>query len=384
MTAQASERPRDVPSTTGKFSVKDFGKRLLEEIKADKVTGLGAQVAYSMVFAVPPLLVLLITIAAIVDRTTGVDVTGGLRNLIATNAPGDAKALLDRLVQDAIAQVSGGTLSFSLIVSTLLAIWGGSGGISALIDAFNTAYEVEDDRKFLPKMLTRIGLTLAMIILVVLSFTLFVFGENIGEWVARQVGLGSVFTTVWNILRWPIAAAFILFLLAVLYYFGPNIKQSFRWVSPGSVAATTLFVVAILGIKLYLAVSDPGSAYGVAGSVIVLLFFFYVVGIVFILGAEINSILQKRVDPAVVQDIARNPEKVTNPEAHAEATHRAREMGRPVSAGGDRTPRSADGSAVTGYSQQHERQSRSFKGLAGMLVAGAILDRIRGRKGSRG
>lgn len=384
MTAQSADRPHDVPSTTGKFSVKDFGKRLLQEVKADRVTGLGAQVAYSMVFAVPPLLVLLITIAAIVDRTTGVDVTGGLRDLIATNAPGDAKALLDRLVQDAIAQVSGGTLSFSLIVSTLLAVWGGSGGISALIDAFNTAYEVEDDRKFLPKMLTRIGLTLAMIILVVLSFTLFIFGENIGEWVARQVGLGSLFTTVWNILRWPIAAAFILFLLAVLYYFGPNIKQSFRWVSPGSLAATVLFVVAILGIKLYLAVSDPGSAYGVAGSVIVLLFFFYVVGIVFILGAEINSILQKRADPAVVQDIARNPEKVTNPEAHAEATHRAREMSSPSNAGRDGARQRADEGAVAGYSPANERRSRSFKGLAGMLVAGAILDRIRERKGSRG
>jgi membrane protein len=384
-----ADRPADVPSTTGTFTPKDFLKRLYKEFQADRVTGLAAQVAYSMVFAIPPLLVLLVTVAGLVDHTTGVGVTDSLHKVIAEQAPGDAKALLDRLVTDTIARVSGSSLSIGLIVSTLLAIWGGSGAIQAMIDAFNTAYEVEDGRKFLPKMVMRIGLTLAMIILIVLSFTLFMFGQSIGEWIASQVGLGSAFTTAWNILRWPAAAAIVLFLLALLYYFAPDIEQSFRFVSPGSAAAATLWVVSILGVKLYLKVADPGSAYGAAGSVIVLLFFFYVTGIVFILGAEINSILEKRFDPVAVRDLAEHPEKSTNPAAYQEAEQRAREMGEPVQpTGAQPTSRMPAHGAATDASTSAGRQGpitgsesrerRSFKGLAGMLAASLILERLRG------
>jgi membrane protein len=114
--------------------------------------------------------------------------------------------------------------------------------------------------------------------------------------------------------------------LAILYYAGPNIEQSFRWVSPGSVLATILWLVATAGFGLYLNVSNPGSAYGAVGSVLVLLFFLYVTGIIFLLGAELNAVLGKRYDPETVQDLA------TNPKAKPEARERAQRTRRETSA----------------------------------------------------
>ena len=50
--------------------------------------------------------------------------------------------------------------------------------------------------------------------------------------------------------------------------------------------------------------SNPGSAYGVLGSVLVLLFYLYVTGIVFLIGAELNALIGRKYDPATVEDLA--------------------------------------------------------------------------------
>src|SRR5690606_3721165 len=82
-----------------------------------------------------------------------------------------------------------------------------------------------------------------------------------------------------------------------------NMEQSFRWISPGSVIATLLWVAVVFGFQIYLSLADPGSAYGVFGGLIVLLFFLFVTGIVFLVGAEINAVLTRRYDPATVGEI---------------------------------------------------------------------------------
>jgi membrane protein len=84
--------------------------------------------------------------------------------------------------------------------------------------------------------------------------------------------------------------------LSLLYFFGPNIQQSFRWITPGGLVATLLWLAATAGFGIYLRFSNPGSAYGVVGSVLVLLFFLYVSAVIFILGAELNALLVERED----------------------------------------------------------------------------------------
>ena len=300
--------------------LKQVGKELYGEFKKDNVTSLAAAFAYHTVFAIPALLILAVTVAALINLTTNVDVTGNLRELIAQRAPGNTRPMLNDIVDNAVSKTSGGGATLGVATTALLALWSGSNAVGALIDAFNRAYGVQESRKWVRKKALTIGLTLMLAVFVNVAFALLVFGERIGSWIADRARLGSVFDIVWNLSRWPIAVAAIATLLTLLYWAGPNIEQSFRWVSPGSVLATILWLVATAAIGIYLRFSDPGSAYGSVGSVLVLLFFLYVTGIVFLLGAELNAMITKRYDPETIADLADNPDADLETRLEAEAT----------------------------------------------------------------
>ena len=112
---------------------------------------------------------------------------------------------------------------------------------------------------------------------------------------------------VWNLLRWPVAIAALALVLAVLYGVGPNVKRPFRWMSPGAILATLLWLVAAAGFGIYLRFANPGSAYGVVGAVLVLLFFLYLTGIVFLLGAELDALLSTRQEVGPARTRRANP-----------------------------------------------------------------------------
>lgn len=287
-----------------KVTRKETAQEVVRQFGLDDVPGLAAEIAYHLVFALAPLLIFIISLAAILDNYTGMDISGELEQLIVERAPSpEVEEVLNTLVQNAVTEAGGGIASIGAITSLLVALWSGSNAIGTLMKAFNRAYGVPEARPFVKKKIVAIGLTLAMGLLINLAFVLFVFGGDIGQWVADWFGLGSVFEWAWNISRFPIALIFIMFLLAMLYYFGPNIEQTFRWISPGSIIATLIWVAVVFGFSIYLNFADPGSAYGVFGGVIILLFFFYVTGIVFLVGAEINAVIGRQFDPETIGDI---------------------------------------------------------------------------------
>jgi len=325
--ASESHGPMDWRSLA---AVKTLGKELYTEVKQDKVTTLAAAFAYHTVFAIPAMMILLVTVAALVNQATDVQVTENLRDFISDRAPAETKDLLNSIVDNAIAKVGGGGASLGIFVTAAIALWSGANAVGALIEAFNRAYGVEEGRPFVKKKLLTLGLTLLLAVFINLAFALLVFGQRIGHWIADRAGLGSAFDVVWALLRWPGAIAAVATILAVLYWAGPNVEQSFRWSSPGSILATVLWLLATAGFGLYLSISNPGSAYGVVGSVLVLLFFLYVTGIVFLLGAELNALLGKRYDPETVRDLATKPEAkpATRAEAQGRVKHVTQDSGR--------------------------------------------------------
>jgi len=281
-------------------AAKALGTELYGAVKEDEVPTRAAAFAYNTAFALPALILLTVALAALVDRVTNVAVADHLRNLIRDRAPADTKDFLNGIVDNAIGKVGGGGASMGVLFAAVLALWGGSNAVGSLIEAFNRAFDAEEDRPFLKKKLLTLGLTLLLALLVNLAFVLLVFGGRIGHWVAERAGLGGAFDVLWNLLRWPVAVAAVVLGLAVLYCVGPNVARPFRWVSPGAVLATVLWLVAAAGFGLYLRFANPGSAYGAVGGVLVLLFFLYITGIVFLVGAELDAILDgsRAVEPA--------------------------------------------------------------------------------------
>ena len=138
--------------------------------------------------------------------------------------------------------------------------------------------------------LTAIGLTVALALLVLSSFTLIVVGPTIAEHLASSLGLGPVFAWAWKILQWPVAFFLVSTAVGLVYYFAPDAEQDWLWITPGAVIGTVLWVLVSWAFKVYVAnFADYNATYGAVGGVIVLLLWFYISGLAILVGAELNA-----------------------------------------------------------------------------------------------
>jgi membrane protein len=283
-----SELRRD-PVGVSKDAVKGFQKT--------DGTGLAAEAAYRLVFALPALVIFFASVSGLTAQYTGVDVFQSLLDRAEEALPEEAFETLE-LVFDAVEEQSGfGVLSIGLVI----ALWSGSNAMAAIVKAINRAFGLEDQRGMIRQRLVALGLTIGLSLLIITSFILFIFGQQIGEALAETLGYGDVFTTVLNIVRWPLILAFFMAALAILYKVGPAEPMPLRTTFPGAVTATVLWLAATWGFSLYLTFADPGSAYGVLGGILILLLFLYISSIVIIVGAEVNAVLRSRYEGALAR-----------------------------------------------------------------------------------
>jgi membrane protein len=114
-----------------------------------------------------------------------------------------------------------------------------------------------------------------------------VAGPQIADLLAGWFGFGTVFTMTWKVLQWPIAFALITTGTALVYYYAPDAEQDFTWITPGSVIAATLWVIASLLFRVYVVgFGNYEATYGTVTGVILLMLWFYISGLMLIIGAE--------------------------------------------------------------------------------------------------
>lgn len=271
-----------------------FGRELVDEAREDDILGLAAEVAYHAIFAIPALLVLFVALAGVIDSFTNFELADQLYELIDSSAPEPTQDILDGLVDSAVESAGGEAASVGLITSMIIALWAGSNGIVALMKAFNRAYDTGEDRSFVHKRVVALVLTVVMGVIVNLAFALWVFGGDLGRFIASAYDRGDSFNLFWNIIRWPAGIVVFVAMLSVLYYFGPNVEQRYHLISPGPVVATVLWLGAVFGFSTYLQFAAPGSAYGALSGIIVFVLFLYLTAIVILIGAEIDAIVARR------------------------------------------------------------------------------------------
>ncbi len=281
---------------------------IVQEIHQHRPSQLAKQSAYSLLYAVPSVLIVLVSLAAIVDKHTGAGVSAALQEFISTQAPDELQPLLESLVQRAIVETSESEAIVAVLVSLGIAIWGAAGGVGALIHAINSVYNVRNHRSFIKSNVLKLGLMLLGGVMLIGSFILLAFGRRLGEWVADTVGRG---TTLVNFLSsGPVWALLLLTSwLFLLYWLAPDVSKSIRWVLPGTALATLAILIVFALMDLVLQISNPGSAFGAAGSVLILLWSLFIVSTIVIVGAVVNAVLGRRYDGKMKDELRRHPEK---------------------------------------------------------------------------
>lgn len=262
-----------------------FTDQLIFRFTDDKVTSIGSKLTYYLVLSIFPFLIFLLNIVKFTPLASQ-DVLSQIVSVL----PGDTQTMLIDIV-NGIVNASNNTL---LSVSAIGGLWTASSGIAPVIQAINEAYDYKDKRSFIKRRFTAIIFTLGLIVLIILVFGSLIFGEIIAKNLFSLIDGGSLFKTIWPILRVVIALAFMMLAFSLLYKYGPSFpkesKVSFKDTLPGSIFVSIGWVVASVLFSFY--VNNFGKysvTYGSLGGIIVFLIWLYLSSIIIVLGGEVNA-----------------------------------------------------------------------------------------------
>ena len=263
-------------------------KRTVTQFKRDNLSDWAAALTYRAVMCIAPGLLVVVAALGLLGKST----TNKLIANIGSLAPGGVKSTL----MTVITSVQGkSTAGIAGIVGIVLALYSASSYIAAFMRASNAIYRVGEGRPVWKTLPVRMAVTVAVVILVMISAVLVVFTGPIAQKTGAALGLGSTAVTVFDIVKWPVLIVLVSLMLSILYYACPNVKQpGFKFVSAGGLLAVLIWVVASALFAFYVAnFGSYNKTYGALASVIVFLVWLWITNIAILLGAEFNAELQR-------------------------------------------------------------------------------------------
>ncbi|WP_347552498.1 YihY/virulence factor BrkB family protein [Pseudalkalibacillus hwajinpoensis] len=261
-------------------SLTRFSKQLFSRMNEHQVTDLSAQLAYYFLLSLFPFLIFAITLLAHFDFSQE-----QILDLIAQYAPSESfVAIQENLILEDGARK--GLLSFGIIAT----IWSASNAINAIIKSLNRAYNVHESRHFLLARGLSILLSIAMIFVIVIALILPVFGETLWRFFVSFFDISESFGFMFAIIRWVLSLSIMIVVFMFIYYYAPNKRLHYKDVLIGSVFASVLWQLVSLLFSYYINnFSNYSATYGSLGGVIALMLWFYLTGLVIIVGGEVNA-----------------------------------------------------------------------------------------------
>ncbi|MES4893099.1 YihY/virulence factor BrkB family protein [Streptomyces sp. NPDC096012] len=260
-------------------------KGSLREFQDDELTDRAAALTYYGVLALFPALLVLVSLLAMAGRSTTDRLLANVRQL----APGSARDIITRSVEQL--QNSAGVGSVMALVGIVLALWSASGYVAAFIRAANAVYDMPEGRPVWKILPVRLGVTVVLMVLAVASALIVVFTGGLARRAGQALGIGDTALTAWSIAKWPVLVVLITVMIAILYWATPNAKvKGFKWITPGSVIALLIWMVASGGFAFYVAnFASYNKTYGTMAGVIVFLVWLWITNLAILLGLEFDA-----------------------------------------------------------------------------------------------
>lgn len=287
--------------------MKRIGKSFLE----DNLLSRAAELGYYFLFALFPTLVSASSLLGLAARHAS-DIYVKLLNYLALVVPASAYNMVIETFNQTTAASTGGKVTLGLAA----ALWSASVGFSAIQDGMNSVYKVKETRPYWKARGSAILVTVLLSIIVTANLAVLLLGDFLARharlhiwhhWLALTAVIGI------RAVSWTIAISLLVLLFSTIYYYAPDLQcKCWHWLTPGAAIGISTWILASLGLRLYLHYFNSYSVtYGSLGAVIILLTWFYVTGLTLLLGAEVNSEIHAAVTEKRMKAEGRVPEHVS-------------------------------------------------------------------------
>ncbi|MEA2508920.1 MAG: rane protein [Actinomycetota bacterium] len=284
-----------MPFTQGRLGLVEFFKESFAQASKDHLGAFAGNLTYAALFALFPFIIFLLSLLAIFHATNLVHT---LLQKASQTLPANMVGLIGTQLKRIATTKATGAFTAGAIAAILGALWGVSGAFRGVMEALNVMYNVEESRPFVKKYGVSILLSLMTSALLVAAGVLVVAGPAISNYIARVTGSGRLFVILWEVLQWPVLVVVVLMAFALMYYFAPNVKQEFEWITPGAAIALFFWLLYTLLFSLY--VNNVGghsysATYGALAGIAIFMIYIHQTAYFFLLGAEMNQVIETHI-----------------------------------------------------------------------------------------
>jgi membrane protein len=287
----AVSNPSDLTVRAWWHALRDAGKSFQAKSLADAAAAL----TYYSVLSIFPALIVLVSLLGVVGSKDSID---GLLRIIEQLGSDSAVDTLRPPIEN-IVNNSGGA-GIALILGVAAALWTASGYIGAFMRAANLIYDVDEGRPFLKQRPLQLLITLVMTIAVAVILIALVLTGPLASAIGDEIGVGDAAQTAFAIAKWPLLVGAVVGVISLLYRFSPDAAhEGLRWIMPGAIVATVLWLVGSIAFSFY--VANFGSYSGTYGSLaggIVLLLWLWLTNVAVVFGAQFACELERTANAA--------------------------------------------------------------------------------------
>lgn len=260
------------------------------EFQRDQCTDLAAALTYYSVLSVFPAILALVSLLGVFGQ--GESTTQALLDVVRRLGQSDAAQQLEEPVR---AMVGASGAGFALVLGIGTALFSASGYVGAFGRAMNRVYQVDEGRPAWKLRSQQVLITLGLVVMAALVLVGLVVSGPVAEAAGRTIGLEAATVTTWNLAKWPVILGVVVVMVAVLYYWTPNVRQPrFRWVSVGAGVAILVWVLASVGFGFYVTTfGSYAKTYGSLAGVVVFLLWLWITNLALLLGAEVDAELER-------------------------------------------------------------------------------------------
>jgi membrane protein len=282
--ARRDYRPTGVDDSSSGFATL---KRTATEFSEDNLTDWAAALTYYGLLALFPALIALVSIVGLFADPQST--TQKVSEIVTQIGPDSAAQTFSGPIESITS--NRGAAGVLFVVGLATALWAASGYVGAFMRASNIVYETPEGRPFWKLRPLQMLVALVMVILLALVALALVLTGPLAEAVAEPLGIGDAAVTAWDIAKWPVMLAVVVAMIGVLYYASPNVKlRGLGWVTPGSIVAVVVWLIASAGFAFYVAnFGSYDKTYGALGGVVVMLIWLWITNLALLFGHELNA-----------------------------------------------------------------------------------------------